>query len=160
MRTFLQTLTVVAALVAAGCSEPIDLAQNLEVIDVTTGWYDEGVVNGMNKLVPSVTFKFKNNSGETLNVLQSNVKFTRVSEDTEWSTAYVKVTGSEGLAPGATSRTQVVHAEKGYTGTETRAQMMANSQFVDGLVEIFAKYGSTLWVSVGRFPIERRVIEH
>jgi len=151
-------LTVTAALAAAGCSEPIDLKQNLEVVDVSTGWWDEGVVNGMNKLVPSITFKFKNNSGETLNVLQANVQFKRVSEETEWSTSYVKVAGSEGLAPAATSAAKVVPAEKGYTGTESRAQMMANSAFVDARVEIFAKYGSTQWVSVGKFPIERRMI--
>ena len=151
-------LTVIAALAAASCSEPIDLRQNLEVVDVSTGWWDEGVVNGMNKLVPSITFKFKNNSGETLNVLQANVQFKRVSEETEWSTSYVKVAGSEGLAPAATSEAKVVAAEKGYTGTESRAQMMANSAFVDARVEIFAKYGSTQWVSVGKFPIERRMI--
>lgn len=158
MRTSLRILTALVALAAAGCSEPIDLKTNLEVVDVSTGWWDEGVVNGQNKLVPSITFKLKNNSGETLDVLQANVQFKRVGEETEWSTGYVKVTGTDGLAPGATSTAQVVHSQKGYTGTESRQQMLDNSQFVDGRVEVFAKYGSTQWVSVGQYTVERRLI--
>lgn len=159
MRTPLRFLLLAATLVAAGCSKPIDLTQALSVVDVSTGWWDQGVVEGQNKIVPSITFKFKNNSTQTLEVLQANVQFKRVSEETEWSSGYVKVTGTDGLAPGATSTAQVVHAQKGYTGTESRAQMMQNSHFVDARVEVFAKYGSAQWVSVGKYTVDRRLIE-
>src|SRR3954447_11872588 len=120
MRTPLRMLVLATVVAAAGCSKPIDLTQAISVVDVSTGWWDEGVIEGQNKLVPSISFKFRNNSSQTLEVLQANVQFKRVSEETEWSSGYVKVTGTEGLAPGATSAAQVVHAQKGYTGTEPR----------------------------------------
>jgi hypothetical protein len=115
-------------------------------------------VNGQNKIVPSVSFKFKNRSAATLSVLQANVLFRRVGEDTEWGSGYVRVVGSEGLAPGAASASHRVICPKGYTGTETRPQILRNSQFVDARVQIFAKYASTQWVRVGEFVVERRLL--
>ena len=47
----------------------------------------------------------------------------------------------------------------GYTSSETRAQMMANKQWVDARAQVFAKYGSTQWVLLGEFPVERRLIQ-
>ena len=47
---------------------------------------------------------------------------------------------------------------KGYTGTEPRQQMLANPQFVDARVRIFAKYGSTQWEPVGEYTVDRRLI--
>ena len=148
-----------AALMAASCGQPVDLTKGLQVVDVSTGWRDAGIVDGKNKLVPTVSFTFKNVSGELLGTLQANVVFRRVTEDKEWGSAFVKITGSEGLAPGATSKPQMVNSQLGYTGTESRLQMLANSQFVDAKVEIFAKYASTQWQPVGAFPVPRRLIE-
>ena len=136
-------LVFLAALATASCGPKVDLAKGLQVVDVSTGWWDAGVVNGQNKLVPSVTFKFKNVSEQTLPVLQANVVFRRVTEDKEWGSSFVKITGTEGLAPGATSESQTVKSQLGYTGSESRQQMLDNAQFVDAKIELFAKYGST-----------------
>ena len=149
-------LAVLAALLTAGCETKIDLKKGLQVVDVSTGWYDAGVVNGQNKLVPSVSFKFKNVSDQSLSTLQADVIFRRADE--EWGSSYVKVVGRDGLAPGAASATQNVSCPKGYTGTEPRLQMLANPQFVDARVRIFAKYGSTQWEPVGEYPVDRRLI--
>ena len=46
----------------------------------------------------------------------------------------------------------------GYTSSETRAQMLANKQFVDARAQVFAKYGSTQWTLIGEFPVERRLV--
>src|SRR3954467_537018 len=105
-----------AAVAAASCGPTVDLTKGLQVDDVSTGWFDAGIVNGQNKLVPSVTFKFKNVSDQTLNILQANVVFRRVTEDKEWGSSFVKVTGNEGLAPGAISAPQTVRSQLGYTG--------------------------------------------
>jgi hypothetical protein len=51
-----------------------------------------------------------------------------------------------------------VHSKLGYTGTESRQQMLDNTQFVDAKVQIFAKYSSTQWQRVGEFPVPRRLI--
>jgi len=129
------------------------------VVDVSTGWWDAGVVDGQNKLVPSVTFKFKNVSDQTLDVLQANVVFRRVTEDKEWGSSFVKITGTEGLAPGATTPAQTVKSQLGYTGSESRQQMLANSQFVDAKIQLFAKYSNTQWQKVGEYTVPRTIIE-
>jgi hypothetical protein len=126
--------------------------------DVTTGWADLGVVNGQNKIVPSITFTFQNVGANPITTLQGNVIFRRVSEDEEWGAGFLRITGSEGLAPGARSATQRVNSTLGYTSSETRAQMLANKQFVDARAQVFAKYGSTQWTLIGEFPVERRLV--
>jgi hypothetical protein len=151
-------LVFLAALATASCGPKVDLTKGLQVVDVSTGWWDAGVVNGQNKLVPSVTFKFKNVSNQTLDVLQANVVFRRVTEDKEWGSSFVKITGTEGLAPGATSENQTVKSQLGYTGSESRQQMLDNAQFVDAKIELFAKYGNIQWQKVGEYPVPRTLI--
>lgn len=151
-------LTALLALASIGCSPNIDLKSSLQVGDVSTGWADLGVINGQNKIVPSITFTFKNAGKDSITTLQGNVIFRRVGEDEEWGAGFLRITGSEGLAPGATSKTQKVNSTLGYTSTEPRAQMLANKQFVDARAQVFAKYGSTQWTLIGEYPIERKLI--
>jgi len=106
-------LALVLALVAASCSPTIDLSTGLQVVDVSTGWWDAGIVDGQNKLVPMVTFKFKNVSDRPLNILQANVVFRRVTEDKEWGSMLVRITGPEVLAPGATAESKTEKSQLG-----------------------------------------------
>ena len=152
-------VVLVAAVMAASCGPTVDLTKGLQVVDVSTGWWDAGVVDGQNKLVPSVTFKLKNVSDQKLDVLQANVVFRRVTEDKEWGSSFVKLTGTEGLAPGATTPSQTVKSQLGYTGTESRQQMLANSQFVDAKIQLFAKYSNTQWQKIGEYTVPRTIIE-
>ena len=155
-----KVLALVLTLASAGCSGPVvDLAENLKVVDVSTGWKDEGVVDGdKNKLVPTAQFKLQNNSAQTLKVLQVNAVFRYV--DAKWiDEHYRPVTGSEGLAPGQTSETVVVKSKFGYKGTEPRADILRNSHVIDAKVEILAKYGSQQWKRIAEYPIERKLIE-
>jgi hypothetical protein len=158
MRASLRLAVCLVAVVCAGCGPTVDLSTALQVVDVSSGWRDTGMVNGQNKLVPSVTFKLKNTSDQPLPVLQMNVLFRRVNEDTEWGSGFVTVAGSEGLAPGATSQPLIVHSQLGYTGTDPRQQMLTNSLFIDAKVQLFAKYASTQWVKVGEYPVTRTLL--
>lgn len=144
----------------AGCDKPVDLSKNLAVTDVATGWHDAGVVDGKNKLVPAVVFKLKNNSDQKLSTLQVNALFRRVNDPEEWGSGYIKVTGSEGLAPGASTRVLSINSQLGYTGVEPRADLLKHRVFVDAKVEIFAKYGSTQWTRLGEFPVTRQLEAH
>ena len=150
-------LVLALALSAGGCGPGVDLTTGLEIVDLQTGWYDAGVVgDGMNKLVPSATFRLKNVSDRALPVLQVNSLFRRENAPTEeWGSAFLTVTGSEGLAAGATTDPILVKSQTGYTGTESRAEMLQNKEFADAKVEIFAKYSSTQWQRLGEYPIER-----
>lgn len=149
-----------AALLLSSCGPNVDLTQGLQLTIVDSGWYDAGIVNGQNKLVPSVTFSVKNVSSQTLGSLQVNALFRRVTEKDEWGDAFVTVAGSDGLAAKADSAPLTLRSQRGYTGTdESRQEMLTNSHFVDAKVEILAKYGSTQWKRLGEYPIQRKLIE-
>jgi len=157
-----KVLALALTLASAGCAggPAVDLAENLKVLDVSTGWKDEGVIDGdKNKLVPTAQFKLQNNSAQTLKVLQVNAVFRRLNEAQELGAQYKPVTSSDGLAPGQTSDPIVVKSNFGYKGTEPRAVILQNSHFVDAKVEIFAKYGSQQWKRIAVYPIERKLIE-
>ena len=147
------------ALAASACAKPVDLAKNLQVIDVSTGWADAGLTeDGQNKLVPFVQFKLKNNSDQPLPVLQVNAMFRPLKEDKEWGSRFQSVAGSEGLAAGATTPTLTLRSDRGAKGTDPRATIMKSSYFVDARVQISAKYGAAQWVKVAESPVERRLV--
>jgi hypothetical protein len=158
-RRVLAPVSLVAALFASGCGPTVDLTKGLQVQIVSTGWFDAGLVEGgQNKLLPTVSFTLKNLSDQSLPVLQLNALFYRVNETDEWGSGFMTVAGSEGLAPGATTRTVTIRSQLGYTGTEARADMLRNSQFVDARVKLFAKYGSVQWVLLVESPISRQLL--
>jgi hypothetical protein len=149
-------VVAVAAGLLVSCGGPsVDLQKNLKVTNVTTGWYDTGVVDGKHKLVPSIAFTLNNQAEGPLVSLQVNSVFRRVGETDEWGSAYQAVTGSEGLAAGATSKSLTLKSPLGYTGTEPPVQMLQNHLFVDAQVTVFAKYGSSQWTKLGDFPVKR-----
>lgn len=151
-------LVALLAFVSAGCGPKVDLSKGLEVIDVSTGWYDAGVVEGKNKLVPSISFKLKSVSDRRLGTLQVNALFRRVTEKDEWGSGFMTVAGSDGLAPGQTTPPLTIRSQLGYTGTDPRQQMLENKEFVDAKVDLFAKYDSTQWTRIGEYPIARQLI--
>lgn len=147
-----------AVLSAQACSTGADVATAIQVLDVSSGWFDAGIVNGQNKLVPSVTFKLRNVSDRPVTTLQANILFHRINSPEEWGSGFLRVAGSEGLAPGATTDLLTVKSDLGYTGSETRADMLKNTQFVDAKVRILAKSGSNYWHPLGEYQIERRLL--
>jgi len=154
-------LLVVPALIAAvacgsSASEPIN--KLVEPVEVRTGWFDAGVENGMNKLVPTVTLSLKNVSPEPVANVQLNAVIRRVGETEEWGGAFQKVVGLEAIPPGGTTKPIVLRSNLGYTGIEPRAQMLKNSQFVDAHVQVFAKHGGNQWTKLGEWQIAREML--
>jgi hypothetical protein len=147
-------------LLGSACGGPtVDLKKGLQVDVVDSGWFDAGIVDGKNKLVPTVSFTVKNISDQKLVSLQLMGSFFRVSDtNSEWGNALLNVAGSEGLAPGATTRTLTFKSPLGYTGTEPRADMLKNSRFVDAMIKFVAKYAATQWVHVSEVTIQRKLI--
>jgi hypothetical protein len=160
MRALVRVVLPLVSVCVAACGPTVDLTQGLHVDILDTGWFDAGIVNGQNKLVPSVTFKLKNISTHKLTTLQVNALFRRVTEKDEWGSGFVTAAGSSGLAPGATTPPITIRSQLGYTGSDqSRQEMLSNSHFVDAKVEIFAKYGSAQWTRMGEYPITRKLIE-
>jgi hypothetical protein len=160
MRAPARLLLLIATLVSStACGPTVDLTKGLEIKILNSGWYDLGIVNGQNKLVPTVTFTLHNISDQTLGTLQVQALFRRVGEDTEWGNGFLTVVGSKGLAPGATTDPTTIKSQLGYTGSDqSRQEMLANSHFVDAKVELFGKYAATQWVRLGSYPVTRQLL--
>lgn len=159
MRALVRLLLSAAVVFTAACGPTVDLTKGLEVSIVNTGWYDVGIVNGQNKLVPAVSFTLKNTSEQKLVSLQVNALFRRVTENDEWGSELVIAAGSSGLPAGQMSGVLTAKSPRGYTGTDqSRQEMLQNSHFVDAKVDLFAKYGSTQWARIGTYPITRQLL--
>lgn len=154
---------VVFVLLPAGfqlaCSRSRDVGKDLKIVEARTGWYDAGIIDGKNKIVPSIAFKLQNVSQEEIARVQVNAVFHRVNETEPWGDYYAPAIGSDGLQPSANSGELVLRGNLGYTSPDqSRAQILADRRFVDVKVEVFGKHGSRSWVKMGEFPIERRLL--
>jgi hypothetical protein len=148
------------ALASISCGKPVDLTKALQIEVLDTGWFDAGIINGQNKLVPAARITVKNNSDQKLVQLQINSLFRQGDATEEWGSAFITAAGSDGLAPGATTAPLLLKSQNGYTGADqSRQEMLQNSHFVDAKIQLFAKYGPVQWVRMGERPIERKLLE-
>ena len=159
-RRLLKGLVGLAALVLlAACSRTREVENDLKVVGVRTGWYDAGIVEGKNKIVPSIAFTLQNVSAEEIARVQVNAIFHRVNETEPWGEHFAPAIGSDGLAPNANTQEIVLRGNLGYTSPDqSRAEILADRRFVDVKVEVFGKHGSRTWVKMGEFPIERKLL--
>ena len=47
---------------------------------------------------------------------------------------------------------------RGAQGLQPRAQLLDNRLFIDAKVEVFGKHGSSTWVKLGDFRIDRQLL--
>ena len=182
MRNFATAIVILAALPSAGCSKPVDLKQSLQITDVAGGYHDAGVVNGKNKLVPSITFRLKKPAGVDVTPLSLNVAFKQLPEagagpavppassaETDWDEKFVQsvpfdgdqtkplfehLNTWDGIAP------LTFMTEPGYTADppQSRADILKHRLFRDVRVHIFAKHSASQWVEIGAFDIPRQLL--
>ena len=153
-------LMAVLALFSSSCGASVEAVAALEPVDVVTGWFDDGIVEGQkNKLVPSVTLKLRNKSGAEVKSIQINAIFRRVGEQEMWGEYFGwAIRRDPALAAGAETDSLVMRSTLGYTGTQPRMQMLQNKEFVDAKVEIFLKQGSKVWAKLAEYPIQRQLL--
>jgi hypothetical protein len=153
---------LLAVALVAGCSGSVDMKQALEVADATSGWYDAGIVNGKNKIVPSVTFRLKKSPDADLSGVALNVVFrhpapagTNVEED--WDEVFIQ---RADFRDANETPPLTVRPEKGYTGDppQSRNDILNHSQFRDVRARIFAKASSSQWVEIGTVDVRRQLI--
>jgi hypothetical protein len=134
----------------------VDLKQSIEVTDVASGWFDAGVVNGQNKLVPTVTFKLRKKGDVELDTIALNLVFKRQGEDGSYDDVFLQRVAFEGAETAPIN----VRAQNGYTADppQTRAEMLKHSLFRDVAVQIFAKQSSAQWVELQRVEVQRQVL--
>jgi hypothetical protein len=147
-------------LATAACGAGPDIGQALQVTDVVTGYYDAGIVQGKNKLVPSISFHVKNASSSEVSSVQLNAVFRVAGDQEELGSAFVRGIDASGLAPGATTSAFVLRSSLGYTGEQPRAQMLQHKDFRDVQVELFAKHGAKQWVKLAQYKVDRQLLTH
>jgi hypothetical protein len=148
-----------ATVLSVNCGASEAAVASLEPVDVVTGWFDDGIVEGgKNKLVPSVTLKLRNKSDEPIRSIQINAIFRRVGEQEMWGEYFGWAIPREPLPAGATTNTLVMRSALGYTGEQPRMQMLQNREFVDAKVEIYLKQGSRVWAKLAEYPIQRQLL--
>jgi hypothetical protein len=154
--TVLVIALLASALSAAACGKAVDLKQATQVTDVSTGWFDAGIQDGKNKLVPSVTFRIHKNPGTDLSSLSLNVVFHLTGEQEHWDDVFVQRVDFTGDSTAPIT----LRSKFGYTGDppQTRAEMLKNSQFRDMEAQIFAKQSSSQWVELHDVKIVRQLL--
>ena len=151
-------LPLLAVLLLTAC-ESREVEKDLKIVGVQTGWYDSGVQpGGTNKLVPSIFLELENVSDRDIASVQLMVVFRRIGEEQSWGEHYVRAIDPDGLAAGSTTERIVLRSTLGYTGPQSRLQMLRNQEFVDATVEVFGKHGPRTWVKMAEFPIERELL--
>jgi hypothetical protein len=148
-----------SALVSISCGASEAAVASLEPVDVVTGWFDYGILEGgKNKLVPSVTMKLRNKSDQPIRSVQINAIFRRVNEPEMWGEYFGWAIPREPLPAGASTDTLVMRSTLGYTGEQPRMQMLQNREFIDAKVEIYLKQGSRVWAKLAEYPIDRQLL--
>ena len=155
---WLPACCLAAALSSTSCTQPVDLKQTLEVTDVSSGWFDAGVVNGRNKIVPTATFKLRKKAPADFERVSVNALFRAVDgkESELDNDVYVQRVDFAGQETAPTR----IRAENGYTADppQSRADMLKHSQFRDMRVQILVKLGSSQWTDLGWIDIKRHLL--
>ena len=155
-RAGLFTSVLLAGFVVAGCRSPIDIKTALQVTDVTTGWFDAGIVDGKNKLVPSVSFRLRNTSDQQLDAVSINLVFEFADTGDDNEEIFKQ------RIPFQNTQTEMitVRSQIGYTGEppQTRADMLKNSNFRDMNAVIFVRQAAAQWVELHRVRIDRQLL--
>jgi hypothetical protein len=147
------------AVAAAGCGAPeVDVAKVVKMGEMTSGWFDVGIVDGQNKLVPSASFTVVNSGTEKLSGLQVFAVFRFLGETEELGSGLVVLRGNDALAPGAVSKPITMRANWGFSGLQPRSEMLTHSQFKDARVEVYAKLGPKPFAKIGEAQIARQLL--
>jgi hypothetical protein len=166
---FRRPIAVVALVLSAigvyACGS-VDIAKSVTVVDTLSGFYDDGVVPegrthaGWNRILPSLTFKLRNDGPKEISSIQLTVSFWQDGDDGEKDSAEVRGVGPEGLKPGATTESITVRPPViGINQEGRRADIFQHPQFKDWVVKLFAKHGGNI-VRLGEFKVDRRLIPH
>jgi len=157
MRRVWLLAVLLAALASSACGSEPDAKQALQVTDVVTGWLDKGIVDGQNKLVPTISLKIKNGADRSLSYLQLNAVFRIVDDTEELGSKVIWATEGKDLGPASSLGPFNLSSDLGYSSPESRTKMLQHSQFKDAKVELFVKQGSRQWTKLGEYRIDRQL---
>ena len=155
--SFFYAAVLLAVVATAGCNT-VDLKTQVQVVDISSGYYDNGLTAaGLNHLVPSITFSLRNISDREVSSIDMVVMYWAAGQDTEQDESLLKVVGGSGLPAGATSEPVVSRSRIGFTLAAARSQLFTHSQFRDWTAKLFLKRGGKI-VPAGEHKIEHKLL--
>ena len=150
---------LLVTLCLSACSPPLDVPASLRLAQVSSGWFDAGLDNlGRNKIVPTVSFRIENTTAATLQYLQLNAVFRRQNEMEEWGNAFVRAVGTEGLEAGGATELLRLESGRGYTGEQSRTEMLEHRDFVDVTMDLFVKHRGDQWIRLDSVDVSRQLL--
>jgi hypothetical protein len=158
-------IALVLSAIGVYACDSVDIAKSVTITDTLSGYYDDGVVPdgkpgaGWNHILPSLTFKLRNDGPKAISSVQLTVSFWIVGKDGENDSVEVRGIGPEGLKPGASTESITVRATVGYNQEGRRADLFNDHRFSDWVIKVFAKHGGNI-VRIGEFQVDRRLIPH
>ncbi|MPY87736.1 MAG: hypothetical protein GEU99_07430 [Luteitalea sp.] len=157
--SFVVLLVAALATGAGACAPPRDLAQAIEVTNVTTGFMTARPEGGQNKIVPAISLRLRNVGAEELDTLQLNAVFRILDKpNDDRGSGFIRSVSPDPLEPGRASEAYTLQAQRGYTGEQPPGEMFRHRQFRDMRVEVFAKFRSQAWQRVAEFTIQRQLL--
>ena len=155
-------LMIPLACAGASCARSVEIKEAVEIADGSGGWYDAGIKDGKNKIVPSVSFRLRKTQDVDLRGVALNVVFRHPApadstEAEDWDEVFIQ---NAEFSEGNQTAVLTVRPEKGYTGDppQTRMEIMQHSGFRDVRAHVFAKASSTQWVDIGTIDVPRQLI--
>lgn len=150
---------VALALASSGCGPDVDIAKSITVTDVISGYYDNGLKDGKNYLMPSITFRLANSAPANLTGLELTVGYWQDGKDGEWDEVLVQRIGNDTIPANGKSDPVTVHATVGYTLEDVRNNLFINSHFVDVTAKIFGRRGGRIY-PLGSVKLEHLILPH
>jgi len=150
-------IALVATVGAAGCGPEVDLAKSAQIVDVQSGYYDMGIIDGKTKIVPQAIVHIKNVGATTLPGFQISASYWRAGDDGMSDEMIHPDLVARDLAPGATSDAIVLRGNVGYTLDVPRAEAFQNSVFRDFTIKIFGKVSGRM-AKLGELNVEQKIV--
>jgi|KBSMisStandDraft_5_1062788.scaffolds.fasta_scaffold323395_2 hypothetical protein len=157
-------LVAVVALLAlmlapAACGPDIDIQKSLTITDVISGYYDNGLKDGWNHLLPSLTFRIANSASSSVTGLELTVAFWQEGADGEMDSVLVQRIGNDTIPANGASDPVTVRGTVGYRLEEARADLFTHSLFKDVTAKIFARRGGRIY-PIGSVKLDHQIIPH
>ena len=143
-------------LTAASCAGSVNLKEAVQVTEMTTGWFDAGVVDGKNKLVPNLTFRLRNASDREVPAVSLNIVFRFADNGEIHDEVYKQRIPLEGKQTDLIT----IRSATGFMGQppQTRLEMLQNSYFRDMDAVILVRQSSAEWIELHRVRVERKLL--
>ncbi|HKW02031.1 MAG TPA: hypothetical protein VJN96_19575 [Vicinamibacterales bacterium] len=159
-RPVVAVVALVALMLApAACGPDIDIQKSLTITDVISGYYDNGLKDGWNHLLPSITFRIANSAPESLTGLELTVAYWQDGKDGEMDSVLVQRVGNDTIPANGKSDPVTVRGTVGYRLEEARADLFQHSLFLDVTAKIFARRGGRIY-PIGSVKLDHTILPH